>query len=182
MIAPQYKLPFISWNDQKAIPLTESWIEESVKQSAAFAGYDNWDWSMDISYVISQQLQSNRQLQITQDDLHHMMKDCLTAIGYTDIAQRIIIAPPKVSISLTELARKAPYELLFFKMLGALLSENKQMVVSCIQLEDLRECVKLISGASKWRQSCQDLYDQIIRFSRENLYNDLTSPVQLVIL
>ncbi|MFH1066971.1 MAG: hypothetical protein V1746_03635 [bacterium] len=182
MIAPSSPLPFVQWQRQKIVPLSQDWLEISLLQSAEKAGVPHWPLCGEIAQAILYFFLCDFSGHlISAEDLQKIMRRSLEGIGRHEIAQHVRLAPPRISIYLPDIARQAPYELLFFPNLKTKLSEATQARVRGIKLEGLRRCVKMLSSSDYWRDQCQTLNDEIVSFSREHL-SVLAPNVELLIL
>jgi hypothetical protein len=110
-----------------------------------------------------------------------MVQRSLSGIGYEDIARRSLIVPPRVSISLMELAVRAPYEIEFYPLLKERLADALEVQVGGVRLEGLRDCTKVLDAAGRWRQTCVRISDDIIYFCRSYLCRTMPRTVDLVI-
>jgi len=105
----------------------------------------------------------------------------LEGIGYDDIARKSLIVPPRVSISLMELAVRAPYEIEFYPLLKERLGDALEVQVAGVRLEGLRDCTKILDAAGRWRQTCVRISDEIIHFCRTYICRNMPRAVDLVI-
>jgi hypothetical protein len=110
-----------------------------------------------------------------------MVRRSLEGIGYGEIARQSLIVPPRVSISLTELAARAPYEIEFYPLLKQRLGDALDVQVAGVRLEGLRDCTKILDAASRWRQTCVRISDDIIHFCRVYMNRTVLRTVDLVI-
>ena len=115
------------------------------------------------------------------DYLQEMVRRSLEGIGYSEIARESRIVPPRVSISLPELAACAPYELEFFPLLKQRLGDALEVQVAGVRLEGLRDCSKTLDAAGRWRQTCVRISDEIIYFCRSYINRGRLRTVDLVI-
>lgn len=170
MIAVSHNLPLIKWSEERNVPLTEDWILASIYQSAELAGFYDWDMSGHVTKAILFFLQRDYpKNSLTIDELEDIMRRSLAGIGYPEIAPHVQLIAPRVSIYLPDLARQAPYEIIFFHILRERLSEAKNILVSGIRLEGLRSCVKILDNCKKWKPTCQRLSEEIVAFTRQHL-------------
>ena len=110
-----------------------------------------------------------------------MVRRSLEGIGYAEIARESLIVPPRVSISLTEIAQRAPYEIEFYPLLRERLGDAIEVQVAGVRLEGLRDCTKILDAAGSWRQTCCRINDEIIHFCRTYMQRFMPCPVDLVI-
>ena len=85
------------------------------------------------------------------------------------------------SISLTELASYAPYELEFYPLLKQRLGDALEVQVAGVRLEGLRDCSKILDSAGRWRRTCVRISDEIIYFCRTYMNHGMLRTVDLVI-
>jgi hypothetical protein len=182
MIALPQRLPHIVWKNDRLVPLSEGWLAESIEQSAAAAGLPRWELAPEVARAIAIYLENDYQPPcLTIDNLHEMVRRSLEGIGFREIAKRSLIVPPRVSISLMELARRAPYELHFYPLLRQRLTDALEVHVAGVRLEGLRDCSKILDAAGRWRQTCTRISDEIIHFCRAHLNDAQLRKVDLVI-
>jgi hypothetical protein len=118
---------------------------------------------------------------LTLDNLKEMVKRSLEGIGYDEIARQSLIVPPRVSISLIELAARAPYEIEFYPLLKERLGDAMEVQVAGVRLEGLRDCTKILDSTGRWRQTCVRISDDIIYFCRSYIHRTMPRAVDLVI-
>lgn len=182
MIALPSKLPNVIWQNERLVPLSEGWIVESIEQSARNAGYLNWHLSPHVARAIVHYLETDCEVQVLSvEALQAMIRKSLEGIGFPDVAQNSHVVAPRVSIYLPELAAHAGYELLFYPMLGDRLTQAINYQVKGVRLEGLRDCIKILDAAPRWRKSCSQISDEIINFSRAHLSRSDAPSVELLI-
>ena len=182
MIALPQKLPHVVWHNNRLVPLSEGWLAESIEHAAAGAGYHRWHLAPEVARAIAVYLENDWVApSLTLDNLCEMVRRSLEGIGFDDIAQKSLIVPPRVSISLTELALVSQLELSFYQMLRERLSDALDVQVGGVKLEGLRDCSKLLGSAGRWRRNCVRISDEIIYFCRTFVSREVPSTVDLVI-
>lgn len=171
MIASACKLPWVIWNDQRHVPLSEGWLAESISQSAYQVGFNRWEeLSSQVARGIAYFLEKNYQGQsISVDQVQQLMERSLEGVGYAQLAHRVVLVAPRVNISLAEIARQTNYELLFFQTLGERLQEAMNVVVRGIKLEGLKPCVKILEGRTHWGKKSNLLSQEIVCFTRHQI-------------
>src|SRR5277367_6608758 len=118
MIALPQRLPHVIWKNDRLVPLSEGWLAESIESAAEASGYHRWHLAPEVAKAIAVYLENDWVAPaLTLDNLREMVKRSLEGIGYEDIAQKSQIVPPRVSISLMEIALRAPMELEFYPAL-----------------------------------------------------------------
>jgi len=182
MIALPQSLPHVIWKNDRLVPLSEGWLAESIEQSAAAAGLPRWHLAPEVARAIVVYLENDWIAPaLSVDNLHEMVRRSLEGIGYQEIAQKSLIVPPRVSISLLELAVRAPYEIEFYPLLKQRLGDALEVQVAGVRLEGLRDCTKILDAAGRWRQTCVRISDDIIYFCRSYMHLAMPRTVDLVI-
>jgi hypothetical protein len=182
MIALPQRLPNIVWKNDRLVPLSEGWLAESIERAAANAGHPRWHLAPEVARAIAIYLEDDWiSPSLTIDHLNQMVKRSLEGIGFSEIARESCIVPPRVSISLTEIAHRAPYEIEFYPLLRQRLGDAVEVQVAGVRLEGLRDCTKILDSAGRWRQTCQRINDEIIHFCRSFMHLATAKTVDLVI-
>ena len=182
MIALPQRLPHVIWKNNRLVPLSEGWLAESIEHAAAAAGHPRWHLAPEVARAIAVYLENDwvsPALSIAH--LQEMVRRSLEGIGYEEIARESLIVPPRVSISLMELAVKAPYEIEFYPLLRQRLGDALDVQVAGVRLEGLRDCTKILDSAGRWRQTCVRISDDIIHFCRSYIHRTIPRSVDLVI-
>jgi len=182
MIALPQRLPHVIWKNDRLIPLSEGWLAESIESAAAAAGHHRWHLAPEVARAIAVYLENDWVAPaLPVDHLREMVQRSLEGIGYDEIARKSMIVPPRVSISLTEIATRAPYEIEFYPLLKERLADALEVQVGGVRLEGLRDCSKVLDAAGRWRQTCVRISDEIIYFCRTYLHRTMPRAVDLVI-
>jgi hypothetical protein len=182
MIALPQRLPHVIWKNGRLVPLSEGWLAESIEHAAAAAGHHRWHLAPEVARAIAVYLENDWVApSLSLDHLREMVQRSLEGIGFDDIARKSLIVPPRVSISLIELANRAPYEIEFYPLLKERLGDALEVQVGGVRLEGLRDCTKVLDAAGRWRRTCIRISDEIIHFCRLYLSRTMTRTVDLVI-
>ena len=182
MIALPQRLPHVIWKNDRLVPLSEGWLAESIEHAAAAAGHPRWHLAPEVARAIAVYLENDWVAPaLPLDHLREMVQRSLEGIGYDDIARKSLIVPPRVSISLIELAVRAPYEIEFYPLLKERLADALEVQVGGVRLEGLRDCTKVLDAAGRWRRTCVRISDEIIYFCRSYLCRTMPRTVDLVI-
>jgi hypothetical protein len=183
MIASAYRLPQIIWNNGRLVPLSEGWLAESIEQSALAAGHEEWAMTNEVARAIAHYLENDWiSPALSLEVLREMLRRSLEGIGHREIADASFIVPPRVSISLTDLAMIAPYPLEFFPILRTRIHEAVDIPVRGVRLEGLRECTKILDSAHRWRRTCDEIRDDIVLFARACIYQRRPLQIELIIV
>jgi len=182
MIALPQRLPHVIWKNDRLVPLSEGWLAESIEHAAEAAGHHRWHLAPEVARAIAVYLENDWIApSLPLDHLKEMLRRSLEGIGFDDIARKSLIVPPRVSISLMELAVRAPYEIEFYPLLKERLSDALEVQVGGVKLEGLRDCSKVLDAAARWRQTCERISDEIIYFCRSYICRTVPKTVDLVI-
>ncbi|MCE0485114.1 MAG: hypothetical protein LV479_12865 [Methylacidiphilales bacterium] len=182
MIALPQRLPHVIWMNDRLVPLSEGWLAESIEHAAEAAGHHRWHLAPDVARAIAIYLENDWVAPaLPLDHLREMVRRSLEGIGYDDIAQKSLIVPPRVSISLVELASRAPYEIEFYPLLKQRLGDAMEVQVAGVRLDGLRDCTKILDSAGRWRRTCMRISDDIIYFCRSFMQRSTPRAVDLVI-
>ena len=183
MIALPQELPLVNWQNKRDVPLSEGWIAESIDCSALQAGYSEWEWTFDITKALSCYLRHEfHGCLISPHELQILIKKSLHSIGFPDVADKLRLVAPRVTINLSEMARTAAYELMFFHLLQQRLDDATMVGVRGIRLEGLRDSVKILRQAGRWQENCGMLSTDIVNFVRQKLQQDGRPCVELLIV
>ena len=182
MIALPQRLPHVIWKNDRLVPLSEGWLAESIESAAEGAGYHRWHLAPEVARAIAVYLENDWVAPaLPVDHLREMVQRSLEGIGYDDIARKSLIVPPRVSISLMELAVRAPYEIEFYPLLRERLGDALDVQVGGVRLEGLRDCTKILDATGRWRQTCVRISDEIIHYCRSFFFRSMPKAVDLVI-
>jgi hypothetical protein len=182
MIALPQKLPHVIWKNDRLVPLSEGWLAESIEHSAAAAGHPRWHLAPEIARAIAVYLENDWVApSLSIDHLQQMVRRSLEGIGFDEIAKESRIVPPRVSISLPELALRGPTEIEFYPLLKERLGDALDVQVAGVRLEGLRDCSKILDSAGRWRRTCFRINDEIIDFCRTYMARFVPRAVDLVI-
>jgi hypothetical protein len=182
MIALPQRLPHVVWKNGRLVPLSEGWLAESIEHAAAAAGFHRWHLAPEVARAITVYLENDwNPPSLTLENLQQMIQRSLEGIGYEEIACKSLVVPPRVSISLTEIAARAPYEIEFYPLLKERLGDALDVQVGGVRLEGLRDCTKILDATGRWRPTCVRINDDIIHFCRSYIYRTVSPSVDLVI-
>ena len=182
MIALPQRLPHVIWKNDRLVPLSEGWLAESIEHAAAAAGHHRWHLAPEVARAIAVYLENDWIAPALKvDHLRDMVRRSLEGIGYDDIARQSLIVPPRVSISLKEIADRAPYEIEFYPLLKERLADALEVQVCGVRLEGLRDCTKVLDATGRWRPACMRISDDIIHFARSYVCRTKPRTVDLVI-
>ena len=170
MISLKDNLPVIQLPSGQVIAFEGEWLVRSLVHAAARAGYAKWWLASHVARSVESYLHDKRDINVLPvEQLTTAVQSVLQVIGYAEVARYFVPAPPRVQVSLVELAREAGsgYELAFFDMLGRRIQELCREKNSCFELLGLEPCVKLLRARKSWSRDCEVLRAEIVSFARE---------------
>jgi hypothetical protein len=171
MICLKNNLPVIQLASGQAIAFERDWLVRSLAQAAARAGYAKWWLAAHVAASVTEYLHEQSEVNVLPvERLTAAVQSVLQVIGYGEIGRQFSPAPPRVQVSLVELAREAGtgYELAFFEMLGRRLQELCREPGGYFELLGLEPCVKLLRAKKTWSRDCDALRTEIVCFTREH--------------
>lgn len=169
MIALSSQLPLLRVGRYDVPPGDGEWLEAGLRRAAREAGRDEWWPAGDVARGILGWLRDSFPgTVITLEELSVRVRSTLENIGYEEIAARLHLAPPRLDVSLHDLAREAGggFELEFFRLLEARLNELESLGVRTVILTNRRDGVKHLRRAKYWTRSCRALEQEILQFLR----------------
>jgi hypothetical protein len=170
MIALKDNLPVVQLANGQVIAFECEWLVRSLVHAASRAGYANWWLASHVASSVTNYLRDQNEINVLPvEQLTNAVQSVLQVIGYAEVGRHFIPAPPRVQVSLVDLAREAGsgYELAFFEMLGRRIQELCRDKNSCFQLLGLEPCVKLLRSRKIWSRDCEVLRAEIVSFARE---------------
>ena len=176
------KLPDIIFTKGRLFPLSEHWLATSVARSASAAGYKRWNLAGEVARAITVYLENDwTQSSLQADVLREMLSRSLHGIGYPDIAKAAVIVPPRLTLSLAEIAERPVDGFQFYALLKTRLNEAVEVQLGGICLDDLRPCCRILAGAKRWNRACDRVQDEILQFCRNHLARVAKGDVDMVI-
>ncbi len=173
MIALPSQLPLLRVGRYELVTYEAAWVEESIKDAAREAGHEEWWFACDITRSLMMFLRNKfAGTAITIEEMNRRLQQILGKIGFQDIGDRVRLSPPRLHVSLQDLALEAEgFELRFFQLLEERLSELMTLGARCITLSHARLGVKTLRGMRNWGPKCDDLEQDIVHFLRKRLHN-----------
>jgi hypothetical protein len=166
MIALSSGLPLLRVGSCELSTYGPEWVAECIHTAARVAGHTNWWFAEDIARSLIVYLRNRFPgSAITLQEMTERIQHTLKRIGFTDISAHIRLTPPALRLSLNDLAREAEgFELRFFQLLDARLTELKGLGARRIEITASREGVKHLCAARHWSQACKMLTIDIAHF------------------
>jgi hypothetical protein len=170
MIAFKDGLPVIQMANGRAVAFERDWLVRSLATAAERAGYGKWWLAEHVAESVTSYLRDQKEITVLPvEQLTTAVRSVLQVIGYGEVGQYFEPGPPKVWLSLVELAREAGagYELAFFEQLRRRLGELFEEGSPHFELLGLESCVKLLRGRKVWCRDCDALRAEIVHFARQ---------------
>ena len=144
-----------------------AWIDDALRRAARAADREDFPFVADIRSGVIQYLETKCPLKLMRiEELYDRMRRMLVKIGCECIAEKLEPLAPPVTVSLVGAALEAGngFELAFFEMLRAELSDLRAAGAEEIRFTGLRESAMILRGASKWNKQCAALLAEIEAF------------------
>ena len=170
MIAFHDNLPVIELHNGQAVAFERDWLVRSLAQAALRAGYAKWWLAEHVAESVTAYFRDQQEMNVMPvGRLTAAVQSVLQVIGYAEVARHFAPAPPRVRISLVELARQAAtgYELAFFELLGRRIQDVLQEKDCDFELIGIEPCVKLLRACRFWGRACERLRTEIVAFARD---------------
>jgi hypothetical protein len=171
MIAFKDGLPVIQMANGCAVAFERDWLVRSLASAAERAGYGKWWLAEHVAESVTSYLRDQKEITVLPvEELTTAVRSVLQVIGYGEVGQYFEPGPPKMWISLLELAREAGtgYELAFFEQLRRRLDQLIEEKSLHFELLGLEPCVKLLRGRKVWCRECDVLRAEIVQFARQH--------------
>src|SRR5437867_11901926 len=141
MVAFKEAFPYLRTSSGQLFEFNRDWLHAAITRAAAQAGYPGW-WLTDhvtesIAFYLHLRNDGNV---VAFNQLSQTVRNVLEAIGYKEIGPHFAPAPPPISISLVDIARRAGagYELAFFGLLEKQISALIEAGVENLRISSLQ--------------------------------------------
>ncbi len=181
MIALPSDLPLLQVGQHEYSACEPEWVEQSIRKAAKAAGHEDWWFACDVARSLILFLRNKYSgTTISIEDLNRRVQALLGKIGFGDIGERVQLTPPRLRVSLHDLAVEAEgFELRFFQILGERLDELLHFGTRQITLQHARRGVKTLRAARNWSPKCDDLKQNILHFLQTRLRSCHDCSVEL---
>src|SRR5438034_504170 len=172
MVAFKEEFPYLRTSSGQLFEFNRDWLHAAITRAADQAGYPGWWLTDHVTESIAFYLHlRNDENVVAFNQLSQTVRNVLAAIGYKEIGPHFAPAPPPISISLVDIARRAGagYELAFFGLLEKQISALIESGVENLRISSLQLCVKHLRGTKTWTRPCDALREEIVCFVREKL-------------
>jgi hypothetical protein len=185
VIALRNYLPLLSQAGGSYSAIGRDWLCFCLRRAAEKSGYDRWWPAEHVASSVICYLETTYQNNvITKNHLRDIVLAVLQAVGYAEVAQHFQALDLPFELSLIDLAQQAGagYELAFFRLLKERVQPALSNQASNLSLSGLRQCVRHLQSAKRWRRSCSELRNEIVEFLRALLLRaDLQTDIRLTI-
>src|SRR5437867_6281088 len=141
MVAFKEEFPYLRTSSGQLFEFSRDWLHAAITRAADEAGYPSWWLTDHVTESIAFYLQlRNDENVVAFNQLSQTVRDVLEAIGYKEIGPHFSPAPPPISISLVDIARRAGagYELAFFGLLEKQISALIEAGVENLRISSLQ--------------------------------------------
>ncbi|MCX6846139.1 MAG: hypothetical protein NTU84_06205 [Verrucomicrobia bacterium] len=170
MIAFIANRPALQIGRHQVFDYDTSCLEEALRRAARAADQEDFPFVNDIHSGIVKYLETKCTLRLlTLNDLYERMRKMLMKIGCMKIAGELKPLAPPLTLSLVESANEAGngFELAFFEMLRAEISELREAGAEKILFTGLRESSLILQGSTKWNKHCERMLSEMDAFLRK---------------
>src|SRR2546429_7793254 len=144
MVAFKEEFPYLRTDSGQLFEFNRDWLHAAITRAADEAGYPRWWLTDHVTESIAFYLHlRNDENVVAFNQLSQTVRYVLKAIGYKEIVPHFAPSPPRVSISLVDIARHAGagYELAFFDLLEKRISSLIENGVDNLLLCSVQSCV-----------------------------------------
>lgn len=159
--------PALQIGRYQVIDYDTAWLDDALQRAANAADHEDFPFIADIRSGIEQYLETKCPLKLLQlEDLFERMRKMLVKIGWQQIAEKLELLAPPVTVSLVRAAMEAGngFELAFFETLRVELAELRSVGAEEIRFTGLRESSLILRGSGKWNKQCERLLSEIEGF------------------
>lgn len=170
MIAFIANRPALQIGRHQVFDYDTSCLEEALRRAARAADQEDFPFVDDIHSGIVKYLETKCTLRLlTLNELYERMRKMLMKIGCVKIAGELKPLAPPLTLSLVESANEAGngFELAFFEMLRAEISELREAGAEKILFTGLRESSLILQGSTKWNKHCERMLSEMDAFLRK---------------
>ena len=146
------------------------WLEQSLEQAAADAGYAHWLPAEHVAQTVTAHLMTRPSRDpVSLEGFALTVRGVLEGIGYGEVAPFFLRSGLELGLSLVDVSERggAESELGFFREFeGALDRLFACEVLSKISFVDMVPAVKMVLKRKKWSRVCDRFRDEIVEFIR----------------
>lgn len=166
MIALPARMPYVKIGEDTFTPCQEEWLSGKLRSAARDTQVPEW-LAEDIGKGVCSYLANHYDgTMIEVADLFDRIRGTLNSLGFGELATTLDDAPPPVSISISDLARRAGsgYELVFYQMLEKSFQNAAKEGATQVDCYGLKGGVKRLANVKKWSSRCDLLKSEIEHF------------------
>lgn len=166
MIALPQQLPMIRIGPDQMTACDPIWLRSTVRDAARVVNVPDWFADDVVQAVVHFLRVQYHGTVIAVEALFDKIRHSLKNLGLSEMSEGLATKNPPVSISLTDIARRAGsgYELVFYHLLADRFQRAACQGVAHVYCYGLRQCVKNLVGAKKWSPRCERLSADIQEF------------------
>jgi len=142
------------------------WLQDTLRGTARSVNVPDFFADDIVRGVVYFLRNSYRGTVIAVETLFDKIRTSLNELGLKEMSEKLATTPPPISISLTDIARRAGsgYELLFYQILAERFQGAAQRGIEHLCCYGLRKSVMTLSGAKNWCPRCEKLSREIQDF------------------
>ncbi|MEI6714113.1 MAG: hypothetical protein WCO60_10200 [Verrucomicrobiota bacterium] len=155
------------------VAIEARWLEQSLVQAAAAAGYPQWLPAQDIAKTVTAHLMAKSTRDpVSLEGFALTVRGVLEGVGYGEVAPFFLKSGLELGVSLLDVAERTMpgFELGFFRECeGAMDRVFACEVLGRLSFVDLVPAVKQVMQAKRWSRSCEFLRGEIVAFIRSQV-------------
>ncbi len=166
MISLPQQLPMIQIGPGQVAACDPDWLQTTLRGTARSANVPDFFADDIVRGVVYFLRNSYRGTVIAVETLFDKIRASLNDVGLNEMSAKLATTPPPISISLTDIARRAGsgYELMFYQILARRFQTAADRGIEHLYCYGLRKCVKHLTGAKNWSPRCERLRREIEDF------------------
>ncbi len=166
MISLPQQLPMIQIGPGQVAACDPDWLQSTLRGTARSANVPDFFADDIVRGVVYFLRNSYRGTVIAIETLFDKIRSSLNDVGLKEMSEKLATTPPPISISLTDIARRAGsgYELIFYQILAERFHRAAERGIEHLYCYGLRKCVKNMMGAKNWCPRCEKLSREIQDF------------------
>lgn len=166
MISLPQQLPMIQIGPGQVAACDPDWLQNTLRGAARNVNVPDFFADDIVRGVVYFLRNSYRGTVIAIETLFDKIRTSLNEVGLKEMSDKLATTPPPISISLTDIARRAGsgYELMFYQILAERFRMAAERGIEHLYCYGLRKCVKHLIGAKNWSPRCEQLSLEIEDF------------------
>ncbi|MDX2226675.1 MAG: hypothetical protein SFY92_06280 [Verrucomicrobiae bacterium] len=184
MISPLNILPSVRFPGGKLAAINCGSLHLSLHHAAEKAGMPKWPHCDPIAKALMHHLLSNPPAEeMSLPVFNELVGTVLNTLDFPEISKTFTYIPAQKVIDLYHFVDpfQPQFELAFFERLKSEVAQALLQKPENLHIRGLKESVKKMAGAKRWRKNCQRLHDEIVEFLHESVTRNAPENLALVI-